>query len=371
MGIDTDRSRLREGDRPARARAAHDDPAPVARPDLVPAVRARDAARGLRPSPRAARGEGGRAARSSGRRRSRRGSSTATSPARPCGPRASVTRSPPRSARATCSPPTARRAASRRRRASRRDPERAARHRGAPVLPRRLPPGAVDRVVARPVGRRPPAPGLRLAVPGRRRPDQPRRGAAEHVRELQGHLGAAPVRRVLADAPARVGDRRGHGGGACAVGAAPDGASTGPRRRCPGLLLIGDAAGAVNPFNGEGIAYAIETGEIAADLVHEALITDRPAIAMQYPRVLEDTYGAYFAVGRWFASVIGKPAIMGRATDKLLPRRGIMAFALRAMANLSRRARRRPAGPDARPRAPAREGGLRDGHGWARRMARC
>jgi geranylgeranyl reductase family protein len=106
-------------------------------------------------------------------------------------------------------------------------------------------------------------------------------------------------------------------------------------RAVPGLLLIGDAAGAVNPFNGEGIAYAIETGQIAADLVHEALITDRPAIAMQYPRMLEDTYGAYFAVGRWFASVIGKPSIMGRATDKLLPRRGIMAFALRAMANLS------------------------------------
>jgi menaquinone-9 beta-reductase len=103
----------------------------------------------------------------------------------------------------------------------------------------------------------------------------------------------------------------------------------------PGLLLIGDAAGAVNPFNGEGIAYAIETGEIAAELVHEALLHDRPALAMQYPRVLDDRYGGYFEIGRWFASVIGKPAIMGRATHHLLPRRGIMAFALRAMANLS------------------------------------
>jgi geranylgeranyl reductase family protein len=103
----------------------------------------------------------------------------------------------------------------------------------------------------------------------------------------------------------------------------------------PGLLLIGDAAGAVNPFNGEGIAYAIETGEIAADLVHEALVRDRPALAMQYPRVLADRYGGYFAIGRRFATLIGKPAIMGRATDRLLPRRGIMAFALRAMANLS------------------------------------
>jgi geranylgeranyl reductase family protein len=103
----------------------------------------------------------------------------------------------------------------------------------------------------------------------------------------------------------------------------------------PGLLLIGDAAGAVNPFNGEGIAYAIETGEIAADLVHEALVKDRPALVMQYPQVLDDTYGGYFAIGRQFAKVIGKPSIMGRATYHLLPRRGVMAFALRAMANLS------------------------------------
>jgi geranylgeranyl reductase family protein len=103
----------------------------------------------------------------------------------------------------------------------------------------------------------------------------------------------------------------------------------------PGLLLIGDAAGAVNPFNGEGIAYAIETGQIAAELVHEAVVHDRPALAMQYPQVLADTYGGYFAIGRQFAKVIGKPAIMGRATHYLLPRRAIMAFALRAMANLS------------------------------------
>ena len=106
-------------------------------------------------------------------------------------------------------------------------------------------------------------------------------------------------------------------------------------RAVPGLLLVGDAVGAVNPFNGEGIAYAIETGEMAADLIHEALVHDRPGLAMQYPKVLEDAYGAYYAVGRRFAELIGKPAIMGRATRHLLPRQRIMSFALRAMANLS------------------------------------
>ncbi|MGI8697948.1 MAG: geranylgeranyl reductase family protein, partial [Mycobacteriales bacterium] len=39
----------------------------------------------------------------------------------------------------------------------------------------------------------------------------------------------------------------------------------------PGLLLVGDAGGAVNPFNGEGIAYAMESGELAAEVVVQAL----------------------------------------------------------------------------------------------------
>lgn len=103
----------------------------------------------------------------------------------------------------------------------------------------------------------------------------------------------------------------------------------------PGLLLIGDAAGAVNPFNGEGIAYAIETGEVAADLLHEALVKDRPGIAMMYPAVLAERYGRYFSIGRGFARAIGKPAIMGRTTKYLLPNERVMGFAMRVMANLS------------------------------------
>ena len=35
----------------------------------------------------------------------------------------------------------------------------------------------------------------------------------------------------------------------------------------PNFLVVGDAAGSVNPFNGEGIDYAYETGRLAADLV--------------------------------------------------------------------------------------------------------
>jgi menaquinone-9 beta-reductase len=103
----------------------------------------------------------------------------------------------------------------------------------------------------------------------------------------------------------------------------------------PGLLVVGDAAGAVNPMNGEGIAYAIETAELASELISEALVKDRPALAMSYPLALRERYGRYFALGRGFAKVIGKPEVMAPATKRLLPNRRVMSFALRLLGNLT------------------------------------
>jgi flavin-dependent dehydrogenase len=103
----------------------------------------------------------------------------------------------------------------------------------------------------------------------------------------------------------------------------------------PGLLLVGDAAGAVNPFNGEGIAYAMETGELAAEVLHEALVRGRPAIAACYPNLLRERYADYFRLGGGFARAIGRPEIMGFATRYLVPSQRIMNFAMRMMANLT------------------------------------
>ena len=103
----------------------------------------------------------------------------------------------------------------------------------------------------------------------------------------------------------------------------------------PGLLVLGDAAGIVNPFNGEGIAYAMESAEVAAELVHDALIADRPGIAMMYPTVLRERYGRYFSIGRGFARAIGHPAVMRTSTRFLLPNRTVMKFALRVLGNLT------------------------------------
>ncbi|MGZ4129758.1 MAG: geranylgeranyl reductase family protein [Actinomycetota bacterium] len=103
----------------------------------------------------------------------------------------------------------------------------------------------------------------------------------------------------------------------------------------PGLLLVGDAAGLVNPFNGEGIAYAMESGELAAELVHDALVKDRPGLAQMYPAMLRERYGRYYTLGRVFVKAIGDPRVMRILTDYGLQVRPLMRFLVRLMGNLT------------------------------------
>lgn len=103
----------------------------------------------------------------------------------------------------------------------------------------------------------------------------------------------------------------------------------------PGMLLVGDAGGVVNPFSGEGIAYAMESAELAAELVHEALVKGRPGLAQVYPTALRERYGRYFYYGRHFDRIIGDPMVMKAVTQHVLPRERVMRFALRVLANLS------------------------------------
>ncbi|MES8373893.1 FAD-dependent oxidoreductase, partial [Cutibacterium acnes] len=66
-----------------------------------------------------------------------------------------------------------------------------------------------------------------------------------------------------------------------------------------GLLLVGDAGGMVNPFNGEGIDYAMEAGELAADAIAEAYYCGHQTPAAEkalqgYPRALRHHFGGYY-----------------------------------------------------------------------------
>ena len=106
-----------------------------------------------------------------------------------------------------------------------------------------------------------------------------------------------------------------------------------------GVLLAGDSGGMVNPFNGEGIAYAMEAGEIAARVIVQALA--RPAAAgteavlQTYPRQLKDAYGGYYTLGNSFVQMIGHPAFMRFATRHGIKRPYIMRFTLKLLGNLT------------------------------------
>ena len=106
-----------------------------------------------------------------------------------------------------------------------------------------------------------------------------------------------------------------------------------------GLVLVGDAAGMVNPFNGEGIAYAMESGELAARIITQALAAPTwpgaEKVLNSYPRVLADAYGGYYALGRTFVKAIGQPDLMRFATRHAMSRPALMRFALKLLGNLT------------------------------------
>jgi len=106
-----------------------------------------------------------------------------------------------------------------------------------------------------------------------------------------------------------------------------------------GLLLVGDAGGAVNPFNGEGIAYAMETGRLAAEVCAQALARpqgpQRERALAGYPAALAARYGGYYTLGRIFVQLIGNPHVMQVATRHGLPRPLLMKLTLKLLANLT------------------------------------
>jgi geranylgeranyl reductase family protein len=104
----------------------------------------------------------------------------------------------------------------------------------------------------------------------------------------------------------------------------------------PTWVVVGDAAGSINPFNGEGIDYAYETGRIAADLLAETLTSGNALALQRYPSVLDDEYGLYFKVARAFTVIIGRPALMRELTRVGMQSRSLMEWVLRIMANLLR-----------------------------------
>jgi geranylgeranyl reductase family protein len=118
-------------------------------------------------------------------------------------------------------------------------------------------------------------------------------------------------------------------------GRLPMGMSVGPHAG-PTYLVVGDAGGTINPFNGEGIAYAYETGRMAAEAIHVALASGDGTALSTYEQRLEDTYGLYFKVARAFVRVIGRPELMRLLVSTGMHSRTLMEWVMRIMANILR-----------------------------------
>ena len=118
-------------------------------------------------------------------------------------------------------------------------------------------------------------------------------------------------------------------------GKIPMGGSVGPKVGAT-HIVIGDAAGSVNPFNGEGIDYAYETAHMAAEVLHDALVSRDATVLKRYEQMIEDEYGQYFKVARLFARIIGRPALMRELSRVGINSRSLMEWVLRIMANLLR-----------------------------------
>ena len=104
----------------------------------------------------------------------------------------------------------------------------------------------------------------------------------------------------------------------------------------PTHLVIGDAGGAINPFNGEGICYAYETGRMAAEAVAEALATGDGRALAAYPERVRAEYELYYKVASAFVRIIGHPSLMRALVSTGMRSRTLMEWVLRIMANLLR-----------------------------------
>lgn len=99
-------------------------------------------------------------------------------------------------------------------------------------------------------------------------------------------------------------------------------------------LLVGDTAATINPFNGEGISYALETGRLAATLIAEARRTDSDRPLARYPALLGGRYGTYYAIGRRFVRLISDPRIMAPGVWLSMRTKATMTPVVSVMANL-------------------------------------
>ncbi len=102
------------------------------------------------------------------------------------------------------------------------------------------------------------------------------------------------------------------------------------KRHGPGWVAIGDAAGLINPMNGEGIDYGLESGILTADL----FAADPSTAAAAYDRIVGERFDAFLRTGRRFSYLIGHPRILRAGLRVAVGTDAIARLTLQVMGNL-------------------------------------
>jgi flavin-dependent dehydrogenase len=102
------------------------------------------------------------------------------------------------------------------------------------------------------------------------------------------------------------------------------------RRHGPGWVAIGDAAGLVNPMNGEGIDYGLESGILAAELFCQ----DPGTAAARYDEQVGLRFDSFLRTGRRFSFLIGHPWILRSGLRIAVGTDAIAKITLGVMGNL-------------------------------------
>ena len=96
----------------------------------------------------------------------------------------------------------------------------------------------------------------------------------------------------------------------------------------PNWMLVGDAAACVNPLNGEGIDYGLETGRLAAEILGSGELSDA------WPTLLQAHYGRGFSVARRLGLLLTLPRFLPMAGPLGMRSAAVMKIAVRVMGNL-------------------------------------
>lgn len=96
----------------------------------------------------------------------------------------------------------------------------------------------------------------------------------------------------------------------------------------PNWMLVGDAAACINPLNGEGIDYGLETGRLAAELL------DCGDLSQVWPALLQQHYARSFSVARRLGLLLTFRRFLPATGPIAMRSPALMAVAVRVMANL-------------------------------------